>query len=254
MGTVFQRFSHAARAFINPEDLTKPNPALPNVCVSTYSENIINQYVSAHSPEAIGQLYTANGTTPIYRAVYKGTPIGLYLSRVGAPACAAGIEEIIAYGAKKLVLFGCCGILDEGCTRGKIIVPTSAVRDEGTSYHYIEAAEEILADPYSVDRLSECLKRCGYPYVLGKTWTTDAIYRETEELIRERKAQGCIAVEMECAAAFAVAQFRQIPLIQFLYGADNLDTSKWEPRDLAEYGYSNADQYLTLAFECALAL
>lgn len=78
--------------------------------------------------------------------------------------------------------------------------------------------------------------------------------RETEELIRERKAQGCIAVEMECAAAFAVAQFRQIPLIQFLYGADNLDTSKWEPRDLAEYGYSNADQYLTLAFECALAL
>lgn len=165
MGTVFQRFSHAARAFINPEDLTKPNPALPNVCVSTYSENIINQYVSAHSPEVIGQLYTANGTTPIYRAVYKGTPIGLYLSRVGAPACAAGIEEIIAYGAKKLVLFGCCGILDEGCTRGKIIVPTSAVRDEGTSYHYIAAAEEILADPYSVDRLSECLKRCGYPYV-----------------------------------------------------------------------------------------
>lgn len=100
MGTVFQRFSHETRAFINPEDLTKPNPALPNVCVSTYSANIINQYISAHSPEVVGRLYTANGTTPIYRAVYKGTPIGLYLSRVGAPACAACIEEIIAYGAK----------------------------------------------------------------------------------------------------------------------------------------------------------
>lgn len=105
-----------------------------------------------------------------------------------------------------------------------------------------------------IDKLVNCLERCGYPYVKGKTWTTDAIYRETKSLIEERKACGCIAVEMECAAALAVTQFRNIPFVQFLFGADNLDTAEWEPRDLTEYGLSNAEKYLALAFECAINL
>lgn len=83
--------------------------------------------------------------------------------------------------------------------------------------------------------------------MVGKTWTTDAIYRETQKLIEERKKQGCLAVEMECAAAFAVAQFRNIPIIQFLYGADNLDSETWEPRDLAEHGRTKCGKYATLA-------
>ena len=202
----------------------------------------------------IGELYSANGTIPIYQIVYKDTPIAFYLSRVGAPACVAGIEEVIALGAKKIVLFGSCGILDENKTNGKIIIPTSAFRDEGTSYHYIEANEEIFANRNLIDKLVNCLERCGYPYVKGKTWTTDAIYRETKSLIEERKACGCIAVEMECAAALAVTQFRNIPFVQFLFGADNLDTAEWEPRDLTEYGLSNAEKYLALAFECAINL
>lgn len=177
-----------------------------------------------------------------------------FLSRVGAPACVAGIEEVIALGAKKLVLFGSCGVLNEEVANGKIIVPTVAIRDEGTSYHYIEAADEILADEKSVETLTKCLKECGYPYVKGKTWTTDAIYRETKSLISERKAAGCIAVEMECAAALAVTQFRKLPFAQFLFGADNLDTAQWEPRDLVEYGLSSAEKYLALAFECVLEL
>lgn len=254
MATVFRNFPYEKRAFLNPEDTTKRSPGFPELCVSTFSENIIDEFVSAGNTEVIGQLYSANGTLPIYQIVYRNTPVACFLSRVGAPACVAGIEEIIALGAKKLVLFGSCGILDAECTLGKIIVPTSAVRDEGTSYHYIEAADEISASEHSVNTLVHCLEKCAYPYVKGKTWTTDAVYRETNALIRERKAAGCIAVEMECAAAFAVTQFRELPFAQFLFGADNLDTSQWEQRDLTEYGQSNAKKYLTLALECVLAL
>ena len=105
-----------------------------------------------------------------------------------------------------------------------------------------------------MDTLIKFLKKCGYPYVKGKTWTTDAIYRETKSLISERKAAGCVAVEMECAAALAVTQFRKLPFAQFLFGADNLDTSQWEPRDLVEYGLSSAEKYFALAFECVLEL
>lgn len=254
MKTIFRNFPHEKTAFINPEDLTKRNPSFPELCVSTFSENIISKFASLDNVEIIGELYSANGTIPIYQIVYKNIPIAFYLSRVGAPACVAGIEEVIALGAKKIVLFGSCGILDENQTKGKIIIPTSAFRDEGTSYHYIEATEEIFTDKTLIDRLSECLEQCGYSYVKGKTWTTDAIYRETKSLIEERKACGCIAVEMECAAALAVTQFRKIPFIQFLFGADNLDAPQWEPRDLTEYGLSNAEKYLALAFECAINL
>jgi len=59
---------------------------------------------------------------------------------------------------------------------------------------------------------------------------------------------------MECAAALAVTQFRKVSFAQFLYGADNLDSSEWEPRDLIEYGLSNAEKYFALACECVIEL
>lgn len=253
MGTVFQNYPKEKRAFINPEDTTRRNADFPERCVSTFSENIIDKFASFDGVKVIDYLYTANGRTPIYQIIYRNTPIAFYLSRVGAPACVAGLEEVIAMGARKVLLFGNCGILD-GRADDKIILPTSAVRDEGTSYHYLEAADEVLADSDVIDKMAECFERCGHPYVKGKTWTTDGIYRETTAMIAERKAMGCLCVEMECAAAMAVMQFRGIPFVQFLYGADNLDADTWEPRDLTEYGLSGAEKYMALAFEGVLAL
>ena len=253
MGTVFQDYPKEKRAFINPEDFTKQNPHFPELCVSTFSNGIIDKFASLNNVKVIDHLYTANGSVPIYQIIYKNTPIAFYLSRVGAPACVAGIEEVIALGAKKIVLFGSCGIL-EASADNKIIVPTSAVRDEGTSYHYLKAADEISVDKNTIHKITKCLDKCGYSYITGKTWTTDAIYRETESVIEERKKAGCLCVEMECAAALAVTKFRGVPFAQFLYGADNLDSSEWEPRDLTEYGLSNAEKYLALALECAIAL
>lgn len=71
MATVFKKFSHEERAFINPEDVTKRNPDFPELCVSTFSENIINKFTSLKSVKVIGELYTANGTIPIYEILYK---------------------------------------------------------------------------------------------------------------------------------------------------------------------------------------
>ena len=157
-------------------------------------------------------------------------------------------------GAKKFVLFGSCGVLDDERVKDKIIIPVSAVRDEGTSYHYLAPAPEVEADPRSVQILETVLTACGYPYVKGKTWTSDAIYRETLPLIQERRQEGCLAADMECAAMLAVSQYRQIPFLQFLYGADDLSSDTWEIRDLDLYGLTHAEKYMVLAFECGLAL
>ncbi|MCI9307744.1 MAG: nucleoside phosphorylase [Lachnospiraceae bacterium] len=247
-------FDPARVAFINPADITKPLPDFPKICVSTFSEAIIEKYAAREGVTKIAELYTANGALPVYRTVYGGTPIAFFLSRVGAPACAAGLEEIIAIGAGKIVLFGSCGILDESRMEGRFLIPTAAVREEGTSFHYAPESKEIPMEPSSVQAMTKCLDTCGYPYVTGKVWTMDAIYRETADKIEKRRNQGCLAVEMECAAAIAVARFRGVKFAQFLYGADNLDSDIWEPRDLTDYGMTNGEKYLSLAFECGLAL
>lgn len=253
MATIFQKFYDNKNAFLNPSDTTERISGFPEVCITTFSENMIKDFVKNNPAKIIANLYSANGTIPVYEIKYADKKMGLFLSRVGAPACAAGLEEIIALGAKKVIQFGCCGILNQPIADGKIIVPLSAVRDEGTSYHYFSGSEEISADSSSNDIAVQYLKRHKIPYVLGKIWTTDAIYRETPEAIEERKKQGCIAVEMECSASLAVAKFRNIPLIQFFYGADNLDSEKWEIRDLADYGLRMSDQYMTIALECGNA-
>ncbi len=254
MNTIFQQTNILEPALFSPSDTTKKIDNFPEICVSTFSENIIQKFSSLDSTEKIAELYTANGIVPVYKIRYKNTDIAFYLSRVGAPACVVGFEEIVAMGAKKFVLFGSCGVLDDNKVKDSIIIPVSAIRDEGTSYHYIAPSPEIEADAHSVQTLENVLTSCGYPYVKGKTWTSDAIYRETIPTIQERKQEGCLVAEMECASMLAVAKYRHIPFIQFLYGADNLSSDTWEIRDLNLYGLNNAEKYMVLAFECGLAL
>ena len=113
MATIFERFDHTKTAFINPEDTIVAEPGFPEVCITTFSNTMIDKFVSLNQAEKIAELYTANGITPIYGISYKGKRIALFLSRVGAPACIAGLEEVIAMGVKKIVLFGCCGVLNQ---------------------------------------------------------------------------------------------------------------------------------------------
>lgn len=252
--TIFQQENITEPALFSPCDTTEPIDGFPEICVSTFSENIIKKFASSEKAEKISELYTANGAIPVYKIRYKGIDIAFYLSRVGAPACVAGFEEIIAMGAKKFVLFGSCGVLNDKEVKDNIIIPVSAVRDEGTSYHYIAPSPEIEQDEHSVKALENALVKCGYPYIKGKTWTSDAIYRETVPMIERRKKDGCIAVEMECASMLAVSKYRKTPFIQFLYGADSLGSDTWEIRDLALYGLSSAEKYMVLAFECGVGM
>ena len=85
---------------------------------------------------------------------------------------------------------------------GEIIIPVSAVRDEGTSYHYLEPSREIECHKETVETVVSCLKQMEIPFATGKTWTNDAIYRETPDMIELRRNEGCITMEMEAAAFF----------------------------------------------------
>jgi uridine phosphorylase len=113
---------------------------------------------------------------------------------------------------------------------GHLVVVSAAIRDEGVSYHYLPPSREVAANPNAVNALVKTLDERGLPYRVGKTWTTDAPYRETANKIISRREEGCLTVEMESAALIAVAQFRNALFGQVLYGGDDLSGNEWDSR------------------------
>jgi len=117
---------------------------------------------------------------------------------------AAGLlEGAIAHGARVVIACGGAGVLDPAIPLGQIIVPTAAIRDEGTSYHYLPPSREAAANPLGLEILREVLECQGHPYLFGKTWTTDAVFRETRSKIQARRAEGALfflACEAYCDA------------------------------------------------------
>lgn len=130
------------------------------------------------------------------------------------------------------------------------MIPTAAYRDEGTSYHYAPAADYI--DMPNAHTVAAFMQENGIPYVLGKTWTTDAFYRETQNNFEKRKAEGCISVEMEGAAVQAVCDFRGLQLYAFFTSGDLLDAPEWDARCKA--GQIEGTQHDPGHFDMALAL
>ena len=110
-------------------------------------------------------------------------------------------------------------------------MPDAAVRDEGTSYNYMPPGREVTASPEGVAAVERTLEEHGIGYIVAKTWTTDAPYRETPDKIKLRRAEGCLTVDMEAAAFFAVAQFRGVTFAQMLYGGDDVSGDEWDRRD-----------------------
>lgn len=109
---------------------------------------------------------------------------------IGAPSIAALAEELIAFGVQRLVSISWAGGLQPGLQPGDIVVCDQAIRDEGTSHHYLPPAKYIQAGAQLAQRLAEALTRAGRPFTTGATWTTDAPYRETKEEIARYQREG----------------------------------------------------------------
>ena len=138
---------------------------------------------------------------------------------------------MIGWGCRKFVVVGCAGALSPKLKPGHLVVPTSAVRDEGTSYHYLPASRTVGPTPRAVRAVARTLRANRMPFVFGKTWTTDAFYRETRAKVCARRAEGCLTVEMEASAFFAVAKFRRVQLAQILYVWDELSADEWKVQE-----------------------
>lgn len=165
---------------------------------------------------------------PVYETGVDGQRLCLTQGMVGAAGAAAQLEELIAMGFSKFVVCGGAGVLQKGIAVGHLLVPTAAVRDEGTSYHYLEPSREVDCDTAAAERIAAFLSGQGIPHLMAKTWTTDSFYRETKDKKELRISEGCLCVEMEAAALFAVSRFREVRLGQIIYGGDDLSGITWD--------------------------
>lgn len=245
-------FDSEREAIIEPTVLIK-RMELPEYCVMPIYGSLIEKLKTEGRLEKISELYTSLVPIEVYKLEFGGGYITVAFPGVGAPFAAAIMEELIALGCRKFVACGSAGVLKSELQRGAIVIPSSAVRDEGTSYHYLAPSREIEVEPEVVRRLESVLLKHHVNYEIGKTWTTDAFFRETKSKVSKRKSEGCIAVEMECSAFLAVAQFRDVVFGQYLAAGDDVSGDEWDPRYVADR-LSIQEKIFWLSVEACLSL
>ena len=216
-------------AVISPADWAG-GARLPRRCVLTFFREIVEEKCAAQGLQPLAALRSEIVTLPIYPLEVGGVPVCLAMPFAGSAGAAGALDELAAMGCGTFLICGAAGALQSGLTAGRLILPTAAVRDEGASYHYRPPGREALPDPELVAALERALAARGLPFVTGKTWTTDALYRETRGKIARRAAEGCLTVEMEAAGFFAAASFRGLQAAQLLYAADDVSGEAWAER------------------------
>ena len=219
----------AREALIEPSKVIRPRD-VPEHCVICFFQEVIDKVVAEHGATLLARNKWEDGPHPLYEITHRGRRLAFFHPSIGGPMAAGLLEEMIAWGCKKFIACGGCGVLEKEIAVGHLILVTSAVRDEGVSYHYLPPAREVLADESVIQALAQTMDRLGVSYRRGKTWTTDAPYRETAAKVALRRQEGCVTVEMEAASFLAVAEFRNVPFGQVLYGGDDLSGAEWDHR------------------------
>lgn len=149
---------------------------------------------------------------------------------IGAPVAAVMLEDLAALGVREVISIGTTGALQPGLAIGDVVVCERALRDEGTSHHYLPAARYADASRSLTQRLLDAFTDLGTTVTCGSSWTTDAPYRETAAEVVALQGEGVTCVEMEAAALFAVGAYRDVEVASALAISDTLaEVEGWEP-------------------------
>jgi uridine phosphorylase len=173
---------------------------------------------------------------------------------IGAPATVAMMEEMIACGMRTLITTGAAGSLQEHAPIGTIVVPTSAIREEGTSHHYAPHDVPARPQPDVVAAVTAQLDSQGVSYLKGDNWTTDAIYREHRGKIDLYRRAGVLTVDMELSALWTVGAIRGVRCGAVVAVSDELHGDTWEIGFGSDTMQRGVTQAARIALDAALSL
>ena len=226
-------FDQKSKPMISLKDVYGEQKHFADICIICFSKVIHQTILDTYECKRIAEIGACGGNIPIYAFCDQGRTIAFYLSPIGAAlASQSAAEANWLTGATKFIMFGSAGSLAFEKTANRFVVPTEAYRDEGMSYHYAPPADYIPVK--NSNAVCAVFDEIRIPYIKGKTWTTDAILRETAAQAAKRKAEGCIAVEMEIAGVQAVCDFYGLELYTFLITGDVLSEDGYSLGTLAD--------------------
>ncbi len=241
---------HSETALFNPDDFIKyattRNRLIfepPESVIFCYQHSLMDHILENHETtdtKRFGGLYLLDETRG------KVGVIGKF--GVGAPVAVGVLEELIGFGVRKFISIGSAGSLQNDLDIGDIVVCDRAIRDEGTSHHYLPNSKYAHASEDMTRKIKDSLDRQGQKYLTGTSWTTDAIYRETIAEVKQYQKEGILTVEMEASALFAVAEYRNVPIGAILTISDSLADLVWKP----EFHSDETKKGLEILYKAAL--
>ncbi|MBS0649903.1 MAG: nucleoside phosphorylase [Verrucomicrobia bacterium] len=222
-----------------------PKSAPPRTVILCYSSRFMKQvlqnYAHQQCEECFSKLY--------YLTDYPSVAIGNF--GVGAPVTALRMEDLISWGVKQFIAIGSAGAISPKLTIGDIVLCEKAVRDEGTSFHYMPPSKYIHAPQRMRLMLGKHLNKMQIAHRVGSTWTTDSFYRQTSLEVKHFQDEGILTVEMEAAAIFAVAHVHQVDLGAMFTISDLHTDQDWMPHFENEKKWEGMHNILKAALAAA---
>ena len=205
----------------------KERPKVPKYCILSFFREMYDYVKDNYNPCIID--YPPEDH-PIYIFKHKNLEVSYLYPGVGAPYVGAMLEQMIALGADYSIFLSGVGTLVKEIQRGEVILPTRALRDEGTSFHYQKPSRYSYPSELILKYTRKSLKEKRIPFHEGATWTTDAFFRETHQRVKKFRGEGCLCVEMEASALFSIAKFRKKHIGGIFIAGDCVAGETWDPR------------------------
>ena len=229
-----------------PPDHDWTGHALPEKCLFAFLGDSVHEHATTHDAEVAQTFQTVTHDIPIYVLHEADDDICLVQSPIGAATSAQLLDTLVSCGCRKVIAVGSCGVLAD-IDENAFIVPTRALRAEGTSYHYLPASRYVKLDEEPIAAIEQTLQAHGLPYARCTTWSTDGFFRETRDMVAYRLEEGCSVVEMECAALAACCRLRGAAFGQLLFTADSLaDVHDYDARG---FGVASHEKALLLGLD-----
>lgn len=231
-------FDKNPHAVLEPNHDQEPFHFHPRLLYAFVPEKEINTFLDQHLHRTLGEFESCSFNPKIYEVQIDNELFTLCQAPLGARAATQLLEWLIAYGVKKVVTIGTAGALVD-LPENAMLIPTRAIRDEGTSFHYMESGQYVNLDSQFLKEVEKNLAELNIDYDEITTWTTDGFFRETPKKVAQFHRLGAATVEMECAGLAACAKFRKVDFAQILFTADTLaDMENYDERDWGSESHS----------------
>lgn len=204
---------------------TYPQFKVPNGIIINYDSELMRYILNNHKTR---EVYFCG--KKLYLLEETNNKIAVAIINIGAPASSVLLDELIAFGVKKFISIGIAGTLQKEIKIGSLMICNRAIRDEGTSYHYIKPSKYAYASKDLTNKIKSSFEKFKEKYFIGTSWTIDAPYRETIAEAKKYQKEGVSTVEMEASALFAVSFYRKVKLGAIFTISDSLSELEWKPK------------------------